>query len=277
MKYFFTIKFQFTFLLGFFFLNGLAQKTDRIISLAPSITSNIYLLEQQSKLVGCTNYCTAAIADQVPEVATSITVNLEKVISLKPDLVLISPLIKQETIELLKKVGISVEEFKTPRSFEEICEQLVFLGELLGARQKANEIVGLQSQKLADLRRKVKSRNGKFSIFMQIGANPLWTAIPHTFLDDYITFVGGQNIASEMTHGAVSRESIILKDPEIIFLLTMGNFGKEEKKNWKRYKSLKAVKNDRIFIINSELACEPTPVAFIKTLEQMIEILNKLN
>lgn len=277
MKYFLAKKYLIAFLFGILLMRGIAQKTDRIISLAPSITSNIYLLGQQSKLVGCTNYCTLAINDQVPEVATSITVNLEKVISLKPDLVLSSPLIKLETIELLKRVGIRVEEFNIPKSFDEICEQFIFLGEILGVSQKAREIVDLHKAKLYDLKKEVIKRKSKVSIFMQIGVSPLWTVIPNTFLDDYITFAGGQNIASEMTHGAVSRESIILKDPEIIFLVTMGNFGKEEKENWERYKSLKAVKNNSIFIINSALACEPTPSAFIKTLEQMIDLLNNLN
>jgi ABC-type Fe3+-hydroxamate transport system substrate-binding protein len=256
---------------------GMAQEVKRIISLVPSISRNIYSLDQQSKLVGCTNYCSQAMADHIPEVASSVSVNLEKVITLKPDLVLASPLTKIETIEKLKSIGIRVEYFNIPSSFEDICEQFIQLGSLIGVEQEAIEIVDQQRAKLKQLKSKIEKRDNKLSMFMQIGAKPLWGVIPNTFLDDYITFIGGENVASDLSHGAISREHIIIKNPEVIFLVTMGNFGEEEKENWKKHKSLSAVKNNRIYIINSDLACEPTPLAFIKTLEQMINLINNLN
>ena len=98
-----------------------AQNVKRIISLAPSITKNIYFLDAQNILVGCTSYCTEALADNKEIVASAITVNIEKTISLLPDLVLVSTITSPETIEMLKKFGVKVEVFSTPESFEAIC------------------------------------------------------------------------------------------------------------------------------------------------------------
>ncbi len=277
MKNFYIKKNLLTLVLSFLMLSTWAQKTERIISLVPSITRNIYALDQQSKLVGCTNYCSQAIADHIPEVASSVSVNLEKVISLNPDLVLVSPLTKIETIEKLKSIGIRIEYFDIPTSFENICEQFIELGSLLGVKKQATEFIDQQQTKLAYLKSNIKQTNHPLKMFMQIGAKPLWGVIPNTFLDDYITFIGGENIASNLNHGAVSREHIILKNPEVIFLVIMGSLGMEEKENWNNYKSLRAVKNNRIYIINPDLACEPTPQTFIKTLEQMIDLMNNIN
>lgn len=253
-----------------------SQKINRIISLAPSLTKNIYLLNQQSKLVGCTNYCKNDQLPKIPEVANSVKVNLEKVISLIPDIVLVTSLTQSETIESLRNVGVKVEYLDLPKSYNEICSQLIYLGKLLGVEEKAIEIVQIQTLKLQNLQKNINTKKPALSMFMQIGVKPLWAVIPNTFLNDYLLFSNGTNIINDLKHGAVSRESIILRNPDVIFIVTMGNLGEKEKSNWEKYTNLNAVKNNRIFIINSELACEPTPTAFVETLEIIIALLNTL-
>ncbi len=92
-----------------------SQEVNRVISLAPSITENIYLIGAQDKLVGCTSFCTQAIADGVEQVGSTIDINAEKILVLKPDLVLTMEMTKQQDIATLKNLGIRVESYKNSR------------------------------------------------------------------------------------------------------------------------------------------------------------------
>jgi iron complex transport system substrate-binding protein len=243
-----------------------AQQYKRVVSLAPSITKNIYYLNAQAHLVGCTNYCTIAIDDNKTVVASPVTINIEKVISLKPDLVIASTITNPEYIEMLKKFNIHVEVFTTPKSFSEICKQFVDIGQLLGQKDNALELVSIIKHEVDSLKA-LNSKNKNNRVFFQIGADPLFTVIPDTFMDDYIAFANATNIANDLNKGTISRESVIHRKPDYIFIVTMGIIGNEEKKVWESFKDLSAVKNNNIFIIDSDLACTPTPQTFLETMK----------
>ena len=256
----------FLILLSCFTVN--AQSYNRIISLAPSLTKDIQLLEVQDRLVGITNYCELDGIVEVPIVASAVDVNIERIITQQPDLVIATSLTSTETLEMMKQLGLEVKFFPLPKSFAEINEQFIELGTLLGQTNIAHQIVN-NAQKRVDILRKESLLSGK-KIFMQIGSNPLFCVIPNTFLNDYINFIDGTNIASDLRNGAISRESVIIRDPDIIFIVTMGTIGEEETRLWKSYPHLSAVKTNRIFVIDSEKACSPTPVNFVETMEEII-------
>lgn len=243
-----------------------AQGVGRIVSLAPSLTKNVYYLEAQSKLVGCTSYCDMGVADSKEVVATAVKVNIEKVISLKPDLVIATTITNPETIAMLKKYGVRVEVFSTAKSFDEICQQTLRLGKIIGADDAAKRVTDAATTRVKEI---VALNEGKVAprVFFQIGAKPLFTVIPNTFMNDYITFAGGINVVTETKRGTISREAVIASNPDVIFIVTMGLVGDEEKQVWEGYKSLNATKSKRIFIIDSNKASTPTPVTFVETLE----------
>ena len=251
-----------------------AQSYSRIVSLAPSLTKNVYYLESQRKLVGCTSYCEMAKPDNKEIVASAVNVNIEKVVSLKPDLILVTTITNPETIEQIKKFGISVEVFPTPKSFEEICNQFMQIGSLLGKKTKAEEIIRDTRSRVDSIKKQFMGKEQP-KVFFQIGAKPLFTVIPETFMNDYITFVNGQNIVTETKRGTIARESVIARNPDYIFVTTMGIMGEEETKVWKTFSNINATKNDHVFIIDSDLACTPTPVTFIQTLEIISKHINK--
>ena len=247
-----------------------AQSYKRIISLAPSLTQSLYYLDAQDKLVGRTSYCVAAENDNVPVVATAVKLNMERAISMKPDLVLVLGLTDPQDIETLRKFGIQVEVFDSPKNFEEISAQFVHLGKLVGKEVKAKDIIAESRAKISEIQ---KQRKGKPTprIFFQVGSNPLFTVTPNTFMDDYITLMGGKNISSELTKGIIGREFVVAKNPDYIFICTMGVASDQEAKVWKNYPSMNAVKNDKLFTIDADIACQPTPITFVKTLEVMNE------
>ena len=251
-----------------------AQTYKRIISLAPSLTQSLYYLNAQDKLVGRTSYCVAAENDNVPIVATAVTLSMEKAVAMKPDLVLVLGLTDAQDIETLRKFGIKVEVFDSPRSFNDICDQFIQLGNVVGKSEKAKQIVAESKAKISDIQ---KQRIGKPTpnIFFQVGSNPLFTVTPNTFMDDYITLIGGKNISSELTKGIIGREFVVAKNPDYIFICTMGVVSDQETNVWKNYTSMNAVKNNRLFTIEADIACQPTPITFVETMEVMNNAMSK--
>ena len=251
-----------------------AQSYKRIISLAPSLTQSLYYLDAQDKLVGRTNYCVAAEGDNVPIVATAVTLSMEKAIAQKPDLVLVLGLTDAKDIETLRKFGIEVKVFESPRSFTDICDQFIDLGNLVGKSEKAKQIVEESKAKISEIQ---KLHVGKPSpnIFFQVGSDPLFTVLPNTFMNDYITMMGGKNISSELTKGIIGREFVVAENPDYIFICTMGVASDQETKVWKSYSSMNAVKNNRLFTIEADIACQPTPITFVETIEVMSEAMSK--
>lgn len=268
MKYMNRFSVFFTFILVLICSVGTVS-AKRIVSLAPSLTKNIQYLGVENELVGCTSYCKTT--RKIPIVASAIKVNIEKVVAQKPDLVVASTLTSPETIESLRKMKLNVVVFPMSHSYAEICSQFLRLGKMVGHDAQARQVIAATNRKITAL--KAKRANGK-KIFIQLGSNPLVAVISNTFMDDYITFAGGKNIFKGKTRTTITRESVLAQNPDAIFIVTMGIVADQEKKEWERFSSLPAARNHKIFIIDSDKACTPTPVTFAESLETIIRDLN---
>jgi len=227
---------------------------------------------EQKRIVGCTSYCPVQEPDKIAIVANAMSVNIEKIVTLKPDVVFASSLNKPETIDNLKKLGIKVVLQPYPESFEEICKYFIQIGDVVGQGAKAGQIVNQQKARLAKL--EVGVPEGKSpKVFIQIGAKPLFCAVPGTFMNDFIRFSGGNNSASGLKLGSVTREYVLKQNPDVIFIVTMGIMAQEEKETWLGYSSLSASKSKKIFILDADKTCSPTPVLFVDALEEMIKLM----
>jgi iron complex transport system substrate-binding protein len=94
-------------------------------------------------------------------------------------------------------------------------------------------------------------------------------------MDDYIKFCGAENIAADLSNGIVGREFVVAKNPDYIFIVSMGVAGDHEKEQWSRFSQMNAVRQNNIHILDSRIACEPTPENFIKTLRLMAGYMGK--
>lgn len=244
-----------------------AESYKRIISLAQSVTNNIYLLGAQDKLIGCTKYCTIAQKDHIDVVADALTVNIEKVVSLQPDLVIASGLTPPRILSAIEKMNIPTLQLQQPQNFDELCKQLEKLGELCDKSETARQYIQQSRKRLACLPQPAKEK----TIFMELGSNPLFTVLPESFMNDYITFLGAQNIFHQLTTGTISKEAVLLKNPDIIIVVSMNGTGAQEIEAWKKYPTLKAVSNHQLFLIDANEACTPTPVSFVNLLETLAQ------
>lgn len=252
-------------------LNSLGQGFKRIISLSPAATFNLMELNSENKLVGCTSFCDLSDNKDLV-VASAISMNMEKVIALQPDAVIYTTMFKPNQIERLKQYGIHTELFKSPKNWDETCEQFIRLGELVNKKNEAQVYIDSLQKQMNTIKKSIPEQNPKLKMFLEIGAKPLFTAIPNTFMHDYIEVLNCTNIASDQTGGTITREKVLIKNPDVIVLVTMGTVSDEEKSIWQNYKELNAAKSDRIFIVDASLACRPTPYNFYNTIVE----LNKL-
>lgn len=245
----------------------------RIISLAPSVTEQLRLLGDYDKIVGNTTYCLVPPGEKgKAKVGTITEINVEKIASLKPDLIITTRLSSEKGIRKLEGMGIRVEVFPQPKGFEEVCEQFMRLAEIMGKRDKGAKIVSKARREVEEVRRKVANLPTRPKVFIQLGAKPLFAATGESFVDDFIDFAGGVNIAGG--GGLYSREEVVRQNPDIILIISMGIAGEEELKEWGRYITIEAVRKGRVHIVDAYRFCSPSPVTFPETLKEMVALLH---
>lgn len=245
----------------------------RIVSLAPSLTKSLFILGAGDRVKGCTTYCVEPEeAKQKPKIGTLIKINVESIVALKPDLVLGMEFSDRKAVERLKSLGIRVELFTSSKNFENLCESFIRLGQLVGKESEAKEIVARSRKQIQVIRERVKSKK-KLKIFWQLGAKPLFAATKGYFTNDYIVMANGINIAGEAENGIYSREEVLSGNPDVIIIISMGIPTQEEVNIWKKYTTIEAVKSNRIYVIDADKYCSPTPGGFVEALEELVGFL----
>jgi ABC-type Fe3+-hydroxamate transport system substrate-binding protein/adenosylcobinamide amidohydrolase len=250
-----------------------AQTTPtRIISLSPFITESLYLLGVQDKIVGSTIYDRTPGSKNRTKVGSLLEINMEKIIALKPDIILATDLTPIQQIHALRKHGFKVEVFSFWKNLNTMLSEFERLGRIVGKKEKAEEIVEKVKTEINQLRKKI---NGlpKPKVIVEIGINPLWVAPRNSFINDYITLAGGINVGPEKT-GLISREEVLHLNPDVIIITDMGFAAEKEKEKWLSYSTLQAARTKHIYIINSDDLCSPTPPRFVKTLKLLIKLLH---
>lgn len=246
---------------------------ERIISLAPSITKSLYLLGAGDRVIANTIYCNyPPPAVKKEKVGNVIEINVEKIYSLRPDLIIATPLINLSSKEKLLKLGMNVVIIPSPKNFLELCEQFLEIGKLIGETERAKEIISAAVKEVEEIKGKTKGLKKK-KVLVQVGSKPLWVAIKDSFVNDFIEFAGGE-LAGPKTYGIYSKEEILKQNPEVIIITTMGVTGIEEKKKWEKYKMINAVKNNEIYVLDTDELTSPTPLSFAKTLKKILKILH---
>ncbi|SMD00530.1 ABC-type Fe3+-hydroxamate transport system, substrate-binding protein [Desulfocicer vacuolatum DSM 3385] len=249
----------------------------RIISLGPVLTKTIYLLGAGDRLLADTTYC-----DDPPNMAPKekigslIQVNVEKIISLKPDLVLASQFTKEKQIRVLEQFDIKVVPFKNPKTFEEICANTRRLGKLINVSDKAEQIIKKARAEVTKVQNTIAALPPK-KVFIQIGIKPLHTANEETFVHEFIRLSGGINIAAHENSGVYSREKVVKQNPDIILISTMGSSksaGITEKQQWMKFDTMAAVQHNAIHLLDSEIICSPTPLIFVKGVKEIARLLH---
>ncbi len=264
------------FVLSFWF--SFSINAIKVVSLGPYITRQIVLLKRSDVLVGVTTFCKKVLPPDkknLPIIGTITDINLEKILQLNPDIVIGTTLTRPYYINLLRKFKIEVKIFSSPRDFIQLCNEFREISQLVGAKNEGEKIINSVEFQLKKIRDKVKNTSSP-KVFVQIGVEPLFTAGRNSIINDFIKYAGGMNIAIDTPSGLYSRERVLLKNPDIIIILTMGVKAEKEKKVWMKYHTLSAVKNRKIYILDAYRFCSPTPVSFLKGVKELVYLFHNI-
>ncbi len=246
-----------------------AVPPQRIVSLGPANTENIFLLGAGDRLVACTLYCSRPeAAAHKTKIGTVMEIDVEKILALRPDLIVATGLTQPRQLEQLRRLAIPVVQLREPKSFAEICDQFLQLGAVLGLEERARAIVAEARGRVDALRRHAAAQPPR-SVFLQIGAQPLFAAAPDSFTHDLITFSGGVNIAAGQQRGEYNEEKVLAHNPDVILIAIMGTetgAAGRERNRWQALVNLKAVRQQEVHIVDSYLICSPTPASFVEAL-----------
>jgi iron complex transport system substrate-binding protein len=226
----------------------------KIISAAPSITELIYALGKGDELVGRTDYCDyPEEAKNVQSIGSLTDPNIEKIIELKPDVVVASTHFKDDVAKKLEDLGIKIVVLYNANDFDGAYDTINTLGQIVNAQDKAEEVVSGMKKKIEDIKEIVKGKETpKVYYVVGFGKDGDFTATGDTFISQMLEMAGGNNIAKDASGWAYSLEKIIENDPE--YIIISKNYGmKEQFISTEGYKQLSAVKNNRVIEIDNNL------------------------
>jgi iron complex transport system substrate-binding protein len=238
----------------------LEKPVERVVSLSPSNTEIVFALGAQDKLVGVTTYCDyPEEAKEKEKVGDFANPNVEKIISLKPEVVLATGGVQKGVVERLEKVGIKVFVVD-PKNFEQLFKDIENVGEILGLKNEAQELVKRMRGKVSEVEEKVKDLP-KPKVFFEIYSQPLMTAGEKTFINDMINICGGVNIGAKAGEGypQYGEEKLFEENPDVYIAVkgSMNNPAEIEKRAG--YKELKAVKEGKVYVVDDNLVTRPGP------------------
>jgi iron complex transport system substrate-binding protein len=255
----------------------LKQPPGRIISLAPNVTEILYFLGLGDRIVGVTRFSQyPPEATLKPKIGSYINLNVERIISLSPDLVIgTADGNDPRVVNLLEQADIPVF-IVNPRNVIEVLKTIRTLRKVCSLDEKANLLSEQLALRVAIILEKTRIRR-KPLIFLQINIKPIMTVNRNTFHHDLIRIAGGRNMTQDepITYPRISLEEVFRRKPEVILISSMERGGQFEraKREWFKWKSIPAVKNGRVHLIESDLIDRPSP-RFIRGLETMARLIH---
>lgn len=230
----------------------LEKEPEKVISIAPNMTELVFALGKEQKLIGRTEYCDyPEAATKIESIGSMMKPDIEKVISLEPDVVFVSTHFDEENRKKLADLGIKVVGLYEEHEMTGVYTMIETLGTTLNAKETASTVVADMKAKVDDVTAKVANEK-KPSVYYVVGFGEGgdYTASGNTFIGKMIEMAGGENIAKDVEGWSYSKESLVEADPEYIII---ASGLKEQFMETEGYKDLTAVKEGRVYGIDENL------------------------
>jgi iron complex transport system substrate-binding protein len=247
----------------------------RIVSLAPGITETLYALSLDDQIAGVTTFCDwPAAARTKPRIGGFTNPSIEKIVSLKPDLIIATADgNRKETVLQLERLGLPIY-VTNPSDTNGILRSILHIGEITNREKDAGILIEKLQKRLNNITVQIR-RKSKPRVFFQIGLEPVVTAGKGTLINEVIERAGGVNIAGHdvARYPRYSAEGIMGASPEIILFAPMVN-DKEftiVKSFWQKFEGIPAVKNNKIYPIKTDLISRASP-RIVDAIEKMASI-----
>jgi len=250
------------------------KKYHNIISLSPSLTRMIIDIDAESRLAGVTSYH-PPLKNPVPIVGTLVNLNMEKIITQQPDIVILSGEDNPtQFTERLASLSLHIKRFAGYTTFETIAETYQTLADLTGKQYLAEE----KLERYRSIRHKLRiSPEKPVDVLFLLSDRPFIAANHTSFIGNILTDAGGHNIIRTSRHQypVITAELIIHKNPEIIITTSSSTGDRLKELLGRDAMRLSAVRNKAIHYISYDPACYYTPGDYVKTLAEFTRIINK--
>jgi iron complex transport system substrate-binding protein len=242
------------------------EKPEKIVSVIPSNTEIAFALGLGEEVVGVSNF------DNYPEeVATKekigdMELNIEKIISLQPNLVLAHESTAdngKEGLQQLRDAGITVLVIHDALNFDQVYDTISMIGKATGETKKAEEVITGMKDKLAEIKSKAEEIKEKKKVFVEVSPAPeVYTTGKNTFMDQMISLINAENIANDQEGWIqMDQEAIIDRNPDVI-ITTYGFYTENaadlvlSRQGWE---TVNAIKNKQVIDVDSDSVTRSGP------------------
>ncbi len=250
----------------------------RIISLAPNITEILFALNLGDNVVGVTSYCNYPLeAKNKPVIGSTTQINLEKILTLKPTIAFsTSSNLHQSFRSRLEHIGCKSVSLDV-ENLEDIYTSINTIAKDCNIQRKGSALIEDIKAKLKAISQEARAKH-KSKVLVVIQQRPLIVAANDTYIGDLIKIVGAVNAVTRIDchWPQINNESLILFAPDIIIesrnKKTLSNSKDDWKEFYKKWQSIPAVKNDKIFAIDADIMSRPGP-RVVETAEKLYDII----
>jgi len=249
----------------------------RVISMAPSITEIIYALKEENRLKGVTRYSDfPTAAKKLPRIGSYVRLDIERILALNPDLCIATKDGNPKAIvDRLTSLDIPVYVVN-PHDLNSILETILEIGAILNADHRAKALIGDLSRRIRRVENRAAQSDYRPRVFFQIGISPIISAGRGTFIHQLIDTAGGVNLAAgSKAYPRFSTEQVLALEPEVLIITSMARQAvfEQVRDEWRRWPDIPAVRDERIFLVNSDLFDRPSP-RLVSGLELLIRLIH---
>jgi len=245
-----------------------AHYPERIVCLTEESTETLYLLGEERRIVGISGYTVRPprARREKPRVSAFLSAKTEKILELKPDLVIGFSDLQADIARELAKAGLSVLIFNQ-RSVQEILNMILTLAALVGAAERGAKLVQRLEEGLAEIRERGRAFPYRPRVYFEEWDEPMISAI--RWVSELVEIAGGEDIFSTLSHSpaasgrVVSNPALVVeKNPDVILGSWCGKkFRPERVVARPGWQAVAAVRANQLFEVKSAEILQPGPAA----------------
>jgi iron complex transport system substrate-binding protein len=253
---------------------------ERIVCLTEETTETLYLLGEERRIVGISGYTVRPprARQEKPKVSAFLTARLEKIVELKPDLVLGFSDLQADIARDLAKAGLNIMIFNQ-RSVQEILSMILTLSSMVGVGEKGTALVRNLEQNLSQIGEAGKAFPRKPKVYFEEWDEPMISAI--RWVSELIEIAGGEDVLSELSRSQAASgrihdgAQVIKRKPEVILGSWCGKKFRPERVAARiGWQDIPAVKEGELHEIKSADILQPGPAALTDGVRRIHSVLD---
>lgn len=232
-----------------------SQAEQRIIALAPHIVEMLFDIGAGDQIVGTVSYADyPEAALKIPRIGGYHGIQIEKVLALKPDVVIVWPSgNKASDIEKMKNMGLNIV-YSQPNKIADVADSLRAFGKITGQETQAEEVAKAYTKRFKNLQHQYAEKK-PIKVFYQLWPEPMRTINGGTLINQLIAVCQGENVfaTNPTPYPHISIENVIVAQPQVIIIPDEKSDTKQPVINWQKWPEIPAAKHNRFVQVNADL------------------------